>query len=102
MGSGYYIVEISSNSESLFITAFNVECAESLVIQIDGEKSKDYLKKFDYDFEQIASCLKVRENPLRLVLLNPYFQTVPIQADFESLDQSYPDEVEVNTRNLPV
>ena len=27
MGSGYYIVEISSNSESLFITAFNVECA---------------------------------------------------------------------------
>ena len=51
LGDGYYIIEISSNSTSLYITAFNVEVAQSLVLQINGPRSKEFLSKFDYDFE---------------------------------------------------
>lgn len=36
LGQGYYIIEISSNSESLFITAYNVECSQTIVLQLDG------------------------------------------------------------------
>ena len=73
MGNGFYIVEISSNSQNLYITAFNIEYNESLVLKINGPSSKDLLKKFDYDFEQMAQCLRIMENPKKLVLLNPYF-----------------------------
>lgn len=73
MGNGFYIVEISSNSQNLYITAFNIEYTESLVLKINGPSSKDLLKKFDYDFEQMAQCLRIMENPKKLVLLNPYF-----------------------------
>lgn len=51
MGNGFYIVEISSNSQNLYITAFNIEFTESLMLQINALSSKNLLKKFDYDFE---------------------------------------------------
>ena len=47
MGSGYYIIEISSNRESFYITAFNVECSQTLVLQLDSDTSKEFIKKFD-------------------------------------------------------
>lgn len=72
-----------------------MEVAQSLVLQINGPRSKEFLSKFDYDFEQMAQCLRVRENGQKLVLLNPYFQTIQIQPDFESIDpeqKSFDDE----------
>ena len=57
----------------MYITAFNVEKAESLILRIDQEKSKDYLEKFEFDFEQMAGCLRIRDNGTKLVLLNPFF-----------------------------
>ena len=34
LGNGYYIVEISSNSTSLFIAAYDVESSESFLITL--------------------------------------------------------------------
>lgn len=73
LGEGIFIIEISSTINSLFITAINAECAQSMILEIQAEKAKEYLKSFDYDFETMASCLKVKENKLgksRLILLN--------------------------------
>jgi hypothetical protein len=37
--------------DSLLICALNVEKAESLVLEVNGIQAKEYLKKFEYDFE---------------------------------------------------
>ena len=42
-----------------------------MVLEIPALQAKEYLKKFEYDFEQLASCLRVEAN--KLVLLNPFF-----------------------------
>lgn len=42
-----------------------------MILEIKGAQAKEYLKKFEYDFDQIASCLKVEGN--KLILLNPFF-----------------------------
>ena len=34
MGDGYFIVEISSGLDVLYVTAFNVEVAKTLVLEI--------------------------------------------------------------------
>ena len=51
LGDGYYIIEISSNSDSLYITTFNVEKSQSIVLEIRGNQAAECLKKFEYDFE---------------------------------------------------
>ena len=40
LGSGYYIVEISSNSTSLFIAAYDVESSESFLITLPEKRGK--------------------------------------------------------------
>jgi hypothetical protein len=79
LGSGVYVVEMSSTASALYIMAINVERSESLVLEITGSKAKDYLKRFEYDFEQMAQCLRVEDNGQRLVLLNPFFQSIPLR-----------------------
>ena len=54
LGEGIYVVEMSSTEKSLFIMAMNVEKSETLLLEIVGNQARDYLKKFEYDFEQIA------------------------------------------------
>ena len=44
LGSGYYIVEISSNNSILYIAAFDVESPESLLIELPEVKAKDILE----------------------------------------------------------
>lgn len=69
LGSGYYIVEISSNNSYLFIAAYDVESPESLLIELPEKKAQDILKEFSNDYESMASSLQVINK--RLVLLNP-------------------------------
>ena len=51
MGDGVYVVEIASTYQSLLIVAMNIERAESLKLEITGVQARDYLKRFEYDFE---------------------------------------------------
>ena len=72
MGRGYYIVEISSSSTHIFITAFNVEKPQSLIMELPEKQARSVIELFDHDFEQIATWLRV-VNETKLVLLNPHF-----------------------------
>jgi len=75
LGSGYYIVEISSNNSSLFIAAYDVESPESFLIELPEKKAQDILKEFSNDYEYMSHSLQVINK--RLVLLNPkYASTV--------------------------
>lgn len=69
LGSGYYIVEISSNNTHIYIAAYDVESPESLLIELPEKRAQDILKEFNNDYEQLASALQVVQR--RLVLLNP-------------------------------
>ena len=51
MGRGYYIVEISSCHTTMFITAFNVEKPQSLILQIPEKRARYILDLFDHDIE---------------------------------------------------
>jgi hypothetical protein len=46
LGSGYYIVEISSNNSFLFIAAYDVESPESLLIELPEKKAQEILLEF--------------------------------------------------------
>jgi len=69
LGSGYYIVEISSNNTHIYIAAYDVESPESLLIELPEKRAQEILKEFNNDYEQLASALQVVQR--RLVLLNP-------------------------------
>eukprot|EP00347_Sterkiella_histriomuscorum_P015405 403357145 len=71
LGSGYYIVEISSNNSYLFIAAYDVESPESLLIELPEKKAQEILNEFQNDYESMATSLQVINK--RLVLLNPKF-----------------------------
>ncbi|CDW74082.1 UNKNOWN [Stylonychia lemnae] len=71
LGSGYYIVEISSNNSFLFIAAYDVESPESLLIELPEKKAQEILQEFQNDYEHMAGSLQVINK--RLVLLNPKF-----------------------------
>jgi len=43
MGGQFYIVEISSNNEHIFITAFSVEKTETLLLEIPERRSNEVL-----------------------------------------------------------
>lgn len=62
-------MEISSNNQSIFIAAYDVETPESLLIELPEKKAEEILREFNQDYEQMASCLQVLNK--RLVLLNP-------------------------------
>jgi len=51
LNDGFFIVEMSSTDEMLYITASNLEKAETLVLEIPEQKAKEYFSKFEYDFE---------------------------------------------------
>ena len=72
MGRGYFIVEISSCQTSMFVTAFNVEKPQSMILEIPEKRARFILAQFDHDIEQLASCLTVSNNN-KLVLLNPHY-----------------------------
>ena len=69
LGTGYYVVEISSNNSHLFIAAHDVESPESLLIELPEKRAQEILKEFANDYERMASSLQVMNK--RLVLLNP-------------------------------
>ena len=71
LGQGYYIVEISSSNDNLFIAAYDVESEESLLIELPKRRASDILNEFNNDYEAMASSLQVMNK--RLVLLNPKF-----------------------------
>ena len=62
MGMGFYIVEISSCHTQLFITAFNVEKPQSLILEIPEQRARYILDQFDHDIEQMAASLTVTNN----------------------------------------
>jgi hypothetical protein len=43
LGKGYYIGEISSNNNSLYIAAYDVESPESLLIELSEKKAQEIL-----------------------------------------------------------
>lgn len=69
LGNGYFIVEVSSNNNNLFIAAYDVESPESLLIELPEKKAQEILNEFSNDYEAMASSLQVINK--RLVLLNP-------------------------------
>lgn len=73
---GYYIVEISSNNQNLFIAAYDVESPESLLIELPEKKAEEIMKEFNGDYEMMANCLQVMNN--RLILLNPVSTIKPL------------------------
>ena len=71
LGAGYYIVEISSNSTSLFIATYDVESSESFLITLPEKRANDLMKEFDNSYEVMADSLQVMNK--RLYLLNPKY-----------------------------
>ena len=58
MGRGYYIVEISSNNESMYIAAYDVESPESFLITLNEKKVEDIIvNQFNNNYEEVASAL---------------------------------------------
>lgn len=76
MGRGYYIVEISSCHTTMYITAFNVEKPQSLILEMPEKRARYILEQFDHDIEQLAACLTVANNQ-KLILLNPHYVAKP-------------------------
>jgi hypothetical protein len=69
LGVGYYIVEISSNSQYLYIAAYDVESPESFLIELPEKKAKELMVEFTNNYELMANSLQIMNK--RLVLLNP-------------------------------
>jgi len=66
---GYYIVEISTNNDTLFVAAYDVESPESLLIQIPQKRAQEIMEKFNNSYEELASNLHVAAG--KLILVNP-------------------------------
>lgn len=71
LGNGYYIVEISSNSNNLFIAAYDVESTESFLITLPEKRANEIMTEFENNYELMASSLQVMNK--RLYLLNPKY-----------------------------
>lgn len=59
LGAGYYIVEISSNSSSLFIAAYDVESSESFLITLPEKRANELMIEFENNYEVMADSLQV-------------------------------------------
>lgn len=51
------MVEISSNSTHLYISAHDVESPESFLIELTERRAQEILKEFQNDYERMASSL---------------------------------------------
>jgi len=51
LGQGYFIVEISTNNQCLFIAAYDVESPESLLIELPEKKAEEIMKEFNSDYD---------------------------------------------------
>lgn len=71
LGTGYYIVEISSSSSNLFIAAYDVESTESFLITLPDKRANELMVEFENNYELMASSLQVMNK--RLYLLNPKY-----------------------------
>lgn len=71
LGSGYYIVEISSNSSFLFVATYDVESPESFLIKLPEKRANELMVEFGNNYEMMSNCLQVMNK--RLYLLNPKF-----------------------------
>lgn len=71
LGAGYYIVEISSNSSSLFVAAYDVESSESFLITLPEKRANELMQEFSSSYELMADSLQVMNK--RLYLLNPKY-----------------------------
>lgn len=95
LGSGYYIVEISSNSSNLFIAAYDVESTESFLITLPEKRANELMVEFENNYELMASSLQVMNK--RLYLLNPKYladqranQDAPV--DGQELGETVPQD----------
>jgi hypothetical protein len=66
---GYFVIEISSFLDFLYITAFSSFGPESFVINFKNQEAKDVLQMFGNDFSMMAMCLSFHKD--RMVLKNP-------------------------------
>ena len=66
--------------DRMYITAFNVEKPQSLILEIPEKRARFILEQFDHDIEQLASCLTVA-NHSKLILLNPHYVKQPDNGD---------------------
>ena len=66
---GYFIVEISSELSTLFVTAFSAVGPESFVVIYRNKDAFSTLHTFGNDFNLMAMCLTFKNE--RLVLRNP-------------------------------
>ena len=73
MGKGYYIVEVSSCHTEMFITAYNVEKPQSLILEIPEKRARFILEQFDHDIENMVANLTIHSNQNKLILLNPHW-----------------------------
>lgn len=85
LGNGYYIVEISSNSNSLFIAAYDVESTESFLITLPEKRASEIMVEFENNYELMASSLQVMNK--RLYLLNPKYL-----ADQKANQENIPED----------
>ena len=95
MGKGYYIVEISSCHTQMYITAFNVEKPQSMILEIPEKRARYILEQFNNDLSYLASCLTVQSGS-KLILLNPYYsasQPKSVSARFNTINFSSSDAV---------
>lgn len=95
LGNGYYIVEISSNSNNLFIAAYDVESTESFLITLPEKRANELMVEFENNYELMASSLQVMNK--RLYLLNPkYLADQKAKQDKVPEDQQDLGETEPN------
>lgn len=97
LGSGYYIVEISSSSSNLFIAAYDVESTESFLITLPDKRANELMVEFENNYELMASSLQVMNK--RLYLLNPKYLADQragggAPADGEELGETAPQNEE--------
>ena len=58
----------------MFITAFNVEKPQSIMMEIPDKRAKFILEQFDHDVELMVSYLTL-SSANKLVLLNPHYSS---------------------------
>ena len=66
---GYFVVEISTALNSLYVCAYSAVGPESYVVEYKGQNARETMQRFGSDFNIMAMCLAFRND--RLVLRNP-------------------------------
>jgi hypothetical protein len=66
---GFFVVEISSAMQSLYIVAYSAVGPESFVIHFQDDDARNILHKFGADFNIMAMCLCFKND--RLVVRHP-------------------------------